>query len=150
MSKNTNLNRGFTLVELLIVIVVIAILAAISIVAYNGIQNRARNTTNAETASQLKTKIEAWNSIKGAYPTPTVVTGGQVDTTAPEARIETSLLDKVSVTATTTVPAQPTVDAARPVTATPCGSTTAPTGYVIVWGTNPADANARTTIGICS
>ena len=33
---------GFTIVELLIVIVVIGILAAITIVAYNGIQSRAR------------------------------------------------------------------------------------------------------------
>lgn len=33
--------KGFTIVELLIVIVVIAILATISIVAYNGVQNRA-------------------------------------------------------------------------------------------------------------
>ena len=38
----TNTRRGFTIVELLIVIVVIAILAAITIVAYNGIQNRAK------------------------------------------------------------------------------------------------------------
>lgn len=38
-------NRGFTIVELLIVIVVIAILAAITVVAYNGIQNRANDTS---------------------------------------------------------------------------------------------------------
>ncbi|RYF28607.1 MAG: prepilin-type N-terminal cleavage/methylation domain-containing protein, partial [Chloroflexi bacterium] len=35
-------NRGFTIVELLIVIVVIGILAAITIVAFNGIQNRGK------------------------------------------------------------------------------------------------------------
>ncbi|GEM_PF-769646 len=36
--------RGFTIVELLIVIVIIGILAAIVIVAYNGIQDRAKET----------------------------------------------------------------------------------------------------------
>lgn len=43
---------GFTIVELLIVIVVIAILASITVVAYNGVQNNATNTktTNALTA----------------------------------------------------------------------------------------------------
>ena len=43
---------GFTIVELLIVIVVIGILAAITIVSYNGIQNRSKNakTVSAITA----------------------------------------------------------------------------------------------------
>ncbi|QQG50822.1 MAG: prepilin-type N-terminal cleavage/methylation domain-containing protein [Candidatus Saccharibacteria bacterium] len=39
MRKTTS---GFTIVELLIVVVIIAILAAITIVAYNGIQQRAK------------------------------------------------------------------------------------------------------------
>lgn len=37
-------SRGFTIVELLVVIIVIAILAAVTVVAYNGIQARALNT----------------------------------------------------------------------------------------------------------
>jgi prepilin-type N-terminal cleavage/methylation domain-containing protein len=40
--KSMDNSSGFTIVELLIVIVVIGILAAISIVAYNGMQARAR------------------------------------------------------------------------------------------------------------
>lgn len=45
---------GFTLVELLIVIVVIAILAAISIVAYNGVQQRAQDSQILSAAQQLQ------------------------------------------------------------------------------------------------
>jgi type IV pilus assembly protein PilA len=61
-------SKGFTIVELLIVIVVIAILAAITIVAYNGIQQRAHTTAQKTTAENLAKKIEAFNSINNAYP----------------------------------------------------------------------------------
>ena len=44
---------GFTIVELLIVIVVIAILAAVSVVAYTGIQDRARQSKVSSDISQL-------------------------------------------------------------------------------------------------
>ena len=51
LTMNTRIKRpGFTIVELLIVIVVIGVLAGIVVVAYNGIQNRART-------SQAKTEI---------------------------------------------------------------------------------------------
>ena len=50
--------KGFTIVELLIVVVVIAILAAITIVSYNGITNRANASAAASLASGFQKKIE--------------------------------------------------------------------------------------------
>ena len=65
---------GFTIVELLIVIVVIAILAAITIVAYNGVQQRTRNTqTQMAMASYAKAMI-LYGQDKGSYPTPAFFT----------------------------------------------------------------------------
>lgn len=66
--SSANKNYGFTIVELLIVIVVIAILASISIVSYNGIQNRAKATAATTTAKNVVTKAEMANTFKGSYP----------------------------------------------------------------------------------
>jgi prepilin-type N-terminal cleavage/methylation domain-containing protein len=49
---------GFTIVELLIVVVVVGILAAISIVAYNGIQNRTHDSSVQNDLSQTYKKIQ--------------------------------------------------------------------------------------------
>ena len=61
---------GFTIVELLVVIVVIAILAAITIVAYNGIQTRAQTTTIQSDLSSAYKKVELFkiNSSSSSYP----------------------------------------------------------------------------------
>jgi len=67
MRKTTS---GFTIVELLIVIVVIAILAAISIVAYNGIQERSRAAAIVARAEAYIKGIKLWAADTGSYPTP--------------------------------------------------------------------------------
>lgn len=59
---------GFTIVELLIVIVVIAILAAITIVAYNGIQTRAKNTQRQSDVAVIVKALEMYYADKGQYP----------------------------------------------------------------------------------
>ncbi len=60
--------RGFTIVELLIVIVVIGILAAIVIVAYNGIQQRANNTATIESISAYGRVLQSYATQNGTYP----------------------------------------------------------------------------------
>jgi len=59
---------GFTIVELLIVVVVIAILAAISIVAYTGIQNRAQDTRRLSDMRAIATALEQYKVDNGRYP----------------------------------------------------------------------------------
>jgi prepilin-type N-terminal cleavage/methylation domain-containing protein len=65
----THYQKGFTIVELLIVIVVIGILAAITIVAYNGIQERARASTVSAALSQVANKLAVYQvDYPDVYP----------------------------------------------------------------------------------
>lgn len=60
--------KGFTIVELLIVIVVIGILAAITIVAYNNIQQRARNIQTITAVKEYQKAFIAYARENGVYP----------------------------------------------------------------------------------
>lgn len=60
---------GFTIVELLIVIVVIGVLAAITVVAYNGIQTRAENTKTVSSITAYVKGLSLYAADKGVYPT---------------------------------------------------------------------------------
>lgn len=59
---------GFTIVELLIVIVVIGILAAITIVAFNGVQERTRNAKTINAVKEIAKIYQSYAVDHGAYP----------------------------------------------------------------------------------
>ena len=60
--------QGFTIVELLIVIVVIGILAALVITTFTGIQKKARDTERKTDIKALHGQIEAYYAQNGYYP----------------------------------------------------------------------------------
>jgi len=62
------LKQGFTIVELLIVIVVIGILAAISVIAYNGIQANARFSAYKSDIQSINRAIQLYHADNGVYP----------------------------------------------------------------------------------
>ncbi len=123
LNKINNNQKGFTIVELLIVIVVIGILAAITIVAYNGVQSRARATTNLKTAQEVisKSEVYAADAGNGVYPASAAALRGYTDTAA------LSTGTKNLLTATT-----PSAAAASNVTYAPCPATN-PTGAKVVY-----------------
>jgi prepilin-type N-terminal cleavage/methylation domain-containing protein len=76
--KTIKNSKGFTIVELLIVIVVIGILAALVLNSFRGVQERARDTERRTDQNSVATQLEVYYTDNGGYPQFT----GQVDTDA--------------------------------------------------------------------
>jgi len=73
MKQWKNKHGGFTIVELLIVVVVIAILAAITIVSYNGIRQRAQEAGAKSTVSQAMKQFKSF-AVANAEAFPSSIT----------------------------------------------------------------------------
>lgn len=61
--------KGFTLVELLIVIIIIGILATLVIVTFQGVQAKARDSKRQTDINALNSQIQAYYAEHGWYPT---------------------------------------------------------------------------------
>ena len=66
MSRNRS---GFTIVELLIVIVVVGILASITVAAYGGVQKRAGNIRRISDIKNVAAIVKSYYAQNGSYPT---------------------------------------------------------------------------------
>lgn len=100
-------SSGFTIVELLIVIVIIGILAAITTIAYNGIQARANDSRMVSIVNQIEKALVLWHADantppRGGYSSTTAFsgtnctdgTGGWISTGTYACALEDLLLSK--------------------------------------------------------
>jgi len=68
MKQHTDKDKGFTLVELLIVIVILGILAVVTVLAVGGITDTAKENTCGVEKATIETAIEAYFTVEGSYP----------------------------------------------------------------------------------
>lgn len=66
---------GFTIVELLVVIVVIGIIATISIVSYNGVQTRTHNSNRIAQLQAWQSVFDRYKAKKGTLPLSATANG---------------------------------------------------------------------------
>lgn len=66
---NNSINKGFTLIEMLVVISLVGILAALSLVSFTSAQKQARDTVRKSDLKQYQNALEAYANIStGLYP----------------------------------------------------------------------------------
>lgn len=154
MNLQTKSNqKGFTIVELLIVIVVIGILAAITLVAYNGIQNRAKASQYKSDAANIAKVAEAVNASENGTGYPTTAAGFNNGDAKLPANV---VLAATAVTAapTTEATAGPSIsNGTKTYTWKSCGATGTTAGVVIYYW-DPAAASGSNvksvSAGTCS
>ncbi len=75
MNKRKSFSFGFTIIELLIVIVVIGILSAIGIMSYSKVQQTSRDAKRSSSISTIAEALENYYQKNGEYPSCTMMSG---------------------------------------------------------------------------
>lgn len=101
MTSRLRTQSGFTIIELLIVIVVIGILAGLVLNVFTGIQEQGRDAERKTDLEAVEGHLEAYAAKNGFYPTSTNIadtaSGGFVDTEFRGLDLD-ALLDPTSLT----------------------------------------------------
>lgn len=69
MKKTIGIHKGFTLIELMVVIAIIGILATIIMVSFSAVQQRARDGQRKADLRQIQSALELYKADNGVYPT---------------------------------------------------------------------------------
>lgn len=125
--------RGFTLLELLVVMTIIGILAAIAVPALRDSPQRAREAALKEDLFSMRSVIDQYHGDKGNYPADlqTLVTEGYLR------KIPTDPMTKSADTWTVAYEEAPTGDSSSPSSS---GDTPAAPGVIDVHSGSPAKA----------
>lgn len=61
-------NKGFTLFELLVSISIIALLTAIAVVSFGGVNKKARDSRRISDMEKIRIALESYRQVNGTYP----------------------------------------------------------------------------------
>lgn len=80
-TKKIKNNKGFTLFELLVSISIIAVLTAVAVVSYGGLNKKARDSRRVADLEKIRLALEAARQIGNTYPSTLslLVSGGYLD-----------------------------------------------------------------------
>jgi prepilin-type N-terminal cleavage/methylation domain-containing protein len=112
-NKKYHTKQGFTIVELLIVIVVVAILAAIVIVAFASVQARASFSKEQTDLKNIVTALELYHVDHAAYPSTTGQSGCTYNWCGWDQVAGDAFITGLSPQYTATIPQMPTANASN-------------------------------------
>ncbi len=118
-------SKGFTIVELLIVIVVIGILATLVIVTFSGIQQKGRDSQRKTDINAVASHVSAFYADKGYYPTMADLNNATWRSTNAKGLDAEALKDPKATAATIAATTSATAYGYTASTGTGCDNTTA-------------------------
>jgi prepilin-type N-terminal cleavage/methylation domain-containing protein len=125
-------SNGFTLFELLVTISIIAVLTAVAVVSYGGLNKKTRDSRRVADLEKIRISLEAARQIGNTYPSTiaSLVSGGYLDKQPvdPKTKLTTTYVYSRPTSYTYNICAQVEEVGSTSSDSSSCGS--APAGYV--------------------